>query len=96
MAKTSAKQNTESAKQTLHNRDIAAAFNEIGDLLELTGANPFRIRAYRNAAERLRDWPDEASEWKAQGHSFDEIPDIGADLADKIDELIKRGRSKQR
>jgi DNA polymerase (family 10) len=95
MAKTSAKQNTESAKQTLHNRDIAAAFNEIGDLLELTGANPFRIRAYRNAAERLRDWPDEASEWKAQGHSFDEIPDIGADLADKIDELIKRGRSKQ-
>jgi len=34
----------------VHNADIAAAFDEIADLLELQNANPFRIRAYRNAA----------------------------------------------
>ena len=95
MAKASAKQNADSGKRTLHNRDIAAAFAEIGDLLELTGANPFRVRAYRNAAERLRDWPDELSEWQARGRGFDEIPDIGSDLAGKIDELLARGRVKQ-
>jgi len=95
MTKASAKRDADPGKQAVHNRDVAAAFEEIGDLLELTGANPFRVRAYRNAAARLRDWPDELSEWQAQGHSFDEIPEIGADLAGKIDELLKRGRIKQ-
>ena len=95
MTKASAKRDAEPGKQAVHNRDVAAAFEEIGDLLELTGANPFRVRAYRNAAARLRDWPDELSDWQAQGHSFDEIPEIGADLAGKIDELLKRGRIKQ-
>jgi len=33
-----------------HNADIAAIFSEIADLLEIEQANPFRIRAYRNAA----------------------------------------------
>lgn len=33
-----------------HNADIAAIFEEIADLLEIQGSNPFRIRAYRNAA----------------------------------------------
>lgn len=95
MAKASAKQNADPGKPPVHNRDVVAAFEEIGDLLELTGANPFRVRAYRNAAERVRDWPDELSEWKAQGHSFDEIPDIGTDLAGKIDGLLRRGRIPQ-
>lgn len=34
----------------VHNADIAAAFEEIAELLELADENPFRIRAYRNAA----------------------------------------------
>ena len=33
----------------VHNADIAAIFDEIADLLEIGGANPLRIRAYRNA-----------------------------------------------
>jgi DNA polymerase (family 10) len=36
----------------VHNADIAAVFAEIGDLLDIRGANPFRVRAYRNAAHR--------------------------------------------
>jgi DNA polymerase (family 10) len=34
----------------VHNTDIAGIFDEIADFLEIEGANPFRVRAYRNAA----------------------------------------------
>ena len=37
----------------IHNADIAAVFTEIADLLDLQQANPFRIRAYRNAARMV-------------------------------------------
>lgn len=37
-----------------HNADIAVAFEEIADLLELGDENPFRVRAYRNAARMGR------------------------------------------
>ena len=39
---------------SVHNADIAKAFNEIAHLLELGDENPFRVRAYRNAARILR------------------------------------------
>lgn len=41
----------------VHNADLAAAFEEIADRLEVEGANPFRIRAYRNAARTLAELP---------------------------------------
>ena len=37
------------------NSDIAAAFQMIGDILEFQGANPFRVRAYQNAARTIHD-----------------------------------------
>lgn len=40
----------------LHNADIAAIFEEIADLLEIRGENPFRIRAYRNAARSVEEF----------------------------------------
>lgn len=43
----------------VHNADVAALFEEIADLLEIEGSNPFRIRAYRNAVRTLRDFPHE-------------------------------------
>ena len=45
----------------VHNPDIAAMFEDIADLLELQGANPFRIRAYRNAARTVGRMSDEAA-----------------------------------
>ena len=39
----------------VHNADAAAAFDEITDRLELEEANPFRVRAYRNAGCVVRD-----------------------------------------
>jgi DNA polymerase (family 10) len=43
----------------IHNADIAAIFDEIADLLEIEEANPFRIRAYRNASRTLQTLGEE-------------------------------------
>ncbi len=76
----------------IHNEDIAAAFDEIADLLEIENANPFRVRAYRNAALTLRGLPQEASEWVAQGRELTELPGIGEGLAKKINEFLQTGK----
>jgi len=38
----------------VHNEEVAAIFDELADLLEIDEANPFRVRAYRNAARTVR------------------------------------------
>lgn len=65
----------------IHNADVAAALDEIADLLELEEANPFRVRAYRKAARVLGDL----------GRDLTELPGIGADLAGKIREVATTG-----
>ena len=47
-------------RMPVHNADITAIFEEIADLLEIEDANPFRIRAYRNAARSLGELPQDA------------------------------------
>jgi DNA polymerase (family 10) len=71
------------------NASIARVLAEIGDLLEIKNENPFRVRAYRTAAEtlatlgqKIADIPP-AERLKLQG--------IGKDLAMKIGELIDTG-----
>lgn len=75
----------------VHNADIAAVFDEIADLLEIEGANRFRIRAYRNAAHTLRDLPQEVAEMLDKGENLTELPGIGEDLAAKIKEIVETG-----
>lgn len=75
----------------VHNADVAAVFDELADLLDIEGANPFRIRAYRNAARTLRDLPGEVSAMLAKGEDLTELPGIGEDLAAKIKEIVETG-----
>jgi DNA polymerase (family 10) len=75
----------------VHNADIAAIFDEIADLLEIEGDNPFRLRAYRNAARTLRDLGREVSSMLEQGEDLTALPGIGADLAAKIQEIVETG-----
>jgi DNA polymerase (family X) len=75
----------------VHNADIAVIFDEIADLLEIEGDNPFRIRAYRTAARTLRDLGREVTGMLAQGEDLTELPGIGEDLAAKIQEIIETG-----
>ncbi len=75
----------------VHNADIAAVFDEIADLLEIQGDNPFRIRAYRNAARTLRDMGVEVTDLLEQGVDLSRLPGIGKDLAGKIAEVARTG-----
>jgi len=75
----------------IHNADIAAVFDEIADLLEIQGANVFRVRAYRNAARTLRDLSREVGAMLEQGEDLTGLPGIGKDLAGKIQEIITHG-----
>ena len=75
----------------VHNADIAALFEEIADRLEIQGANPFRIRAYRNAARTLGELPREARSLLEKGEDLTRLPGIGDDLAAKIREIVDTG-----
>jgi DNA polymerase (family 10) len=77
----------------MNNRDVAAAFDEIADLLEFQNANPFRVRAYRNAARRITDLSEPLANVAADpDRDLTEIEGIGKDLAQKIGELLGTGR----
>src|SRR5882672_7486954 len=75
----------------MQNPDIARLFDEVADLLEIKDENPFRVRAYRNAARTIRDFPDAIADWVRQSRDLTEIPGIGDDLAEKISELVNTG-----
>lgn len=75
-----------------HNEEIAHAFDEIADLLEIEGANTFRVRAYRNAARNLRSLGQEIAVLVANGEDLTRLPGIGKDLAAKIQEMIETGK----
>ncbi len=72
-----------------HNQDIAQRFQEMADLLSIQGANPFRVRAYAQAAQTIAGHGDSVAEMDASERK--ELPGIGADLAQKIDEIVGTG-----
>src|SRR5437868_13444212 len=76
----------------MQNPDIARLFDEVADLLEIQDANPFRVRAYRNAARTIRDFPEPLTDLVRAGtKDLTEIPGIGDDLAEKITEIVTSG-----
>jgi len=76
----------------MQNPDIARLFDEVADLLEIQDANPFRVRAYRNAARTIRDFPEPIAELVRAGtRDLTDIPGIGEDLAEKITEIVTTG-----
>jgi DNA polymerase (family X) len=76
----------------LHNADISRAFEDIADLLELGDANPFRIRAYRNAARIIGDLQLDIAASIKGGEELPKLPGIGEDLAGKIREIVTTGQ----
>ncbi len=77
----------------MENIEIAKTFEQVADLLEIQGANPFRVRAYRNAARTIGTLgtPVETI-LKNDGDALEELPGIGADLAGKITKMCRTGK----
>src|SRR5881392_2448442 len=75
----------------LDNLAIARVLGEIGDLLEIKNENPFKIRAYRNAADTIAHLGEPLAALSSADRLS--IPGIGKDLASKIAELLETGCS---
>lgn len=76
----------------MKNQEIAKIFNDIADILEIKSENPFRIRAYRRAAQNIDGLAKDIA--GMQEAELREIPGIGQDLADKIREHVATGHLK--
>lgn len=76
----------------MENIQMAKTFEEVADLLEIQGANQFRVRAYRNADRTIGTLGTPVETLlKDDGHALEELPGIGADLAGKISDLCRTG-----
>ncbi|HEY3355688.1 MAG TPA: DNA polymerase/3'-5' exonuclease PolX [Polyangia bacterium] len=73
----------------VHNAEIAEALTRLADLLEIEGANQFRVRAYRTAARTVQDLPRSVESLVAAGEDLSTLPGIGADLAAKLREFVQ-------
>lgn len=76
----------------MHNTEIAHLFERFAVLLDIDGANPFRVRAYRNAARTIESLSQSLESMIADGADLTELPGIGEDLAQKIADIVASGR----
>lgn len=70
---------------------VAASLREIGTILELNGENPFKCRAYLNAARTLETSPTDLTEL-VRTDRLGELPGIGDALREKITTLVNTGK----
>ena len=75
----------------IRNAEIAEFFKKVADLLEIDGANPFRVRAYRTAVRTISSLGHEISDLIAQ-KDLTNLPGIGKELAAKTKEIVTTGR----
>jgi DNA polymerase (family 10) len=76
----------------MKNEFIAVQFELLADLLEIQGANPFRIRAYRNAARTISSTSESLSDLVAEKQDLTQFAGIGKDLAKQIEEITTKGQ----
>jgi len=81
----------------MQNSEIARLLTDVADLLEISAGNPFKVRAYRNAARTVADHPDPIAEL-VSGGEFDltDLPGIGGGIAKEITALVATGTLPQR
>ena len=76
----------------MKNEFIAVQFELLADLLEIQGANPFRIRAYRNAARTISSTSESLSDLVIEKQDLTQFAGIGKDLAKQIEEITTKGQ----
>ncbi|HSM62281.1 MAG TPA: DNA polymerase/3'-5' exonuclease PolX [Longimicrobiales bacterium] len=76
----------------MENLDVARTLEDLADLLEIQGANPFRVRAYRNAVVTIEGLTRPLQAMVEAGEDLTELPAVGKDIAAHIVELLQTGR----
>src|SRR3989440_10098271 len=81
----------------MQNAEIARLLGEVADLLEISAGNPFKVRAYRNAARTVADHPDPVAQLvKEEAFDLTDLPGIGGGIAKEISALLATGALPQR
>lgn len=75
----------------MNNQDVASLLDDIGDMLEILGDNPFRIRAHHRAANSIRSSPV-SIETLVKEKRLTSLPAVGEGLAERIEELVETGK----
>ncbi|HEV8327307.1 MAG TPA: histidinol-phosphatase [Nitrospiraceae bacterium] len=73
-----------------YNRQVATIFRSIAERLAAQRANPYRVRAYRKAADSIDALEEDIAD-VASRQALEDIDGIGRDLADKIEEYLRTG-----
>jgi DNA polymerase (family 10) len=76
----------------MENVEIAGVLEDVAVLLQIEGANPFRIRAYQNAARTVEEHTTPMRVLVDAEEDLTELPSIGKDMAASIHELVTTGR----
>ena len=79
----------------MSNAEIARQLDRLADLSELDGDNPFKVRAYRNAAATLRDLERPVEDLLRAGADLTAIKGIGKEIAAKVRTLVETGAMPQ-
>ncbi len=77
----------------MENVEIARVLNQYADLLEIEGADPFRVRAYRNAARTIESLSRSIAQCLEEGQDLKKLklPGIGKGMTEHIEEIVKTG-----
>jgi DNA polymerase (family 10) len=75
----------------LDNPEIARTLEEVADILEIQNANPFRIRAYRNAVRTVQSLTVPLRRWVEENRPLTDLPGIGKEMANHIREMVETG-----
>ena len=75
----------------MKNRELSAIFEQMADLLEILGQEPFRINSYRKVARTISDLPEDITGLWEQG-TVSDLPGVGKNTAARIDEYMKTGK----
>ncbi len=79
----------------MNNEKISKHLSQLADLLEFTGANSFRLRAYRNGSRIIKELPESIASMIEANQDLTKLDGIGKGVAEKCHELVSSGRLKQ-
>ncbi|MDX1586027.1 MAG: DNA polymerase/3'-5' exonuclease PolX [Balneolaceae bacterium] len=79
----------------VHNSEISDILREVADLLDIEGADDFRVRSYRQAAQSIDNLSENLRDLVEQEKDLTELSGIGESIAEKIKEIVSTGSLKQ-
>ena len=75
----------------MKNKEIAAIFDAVADMLEIQGESPFRVNAYRNASRTLQELTQDVETLVAEG-TLKDVKGFGKAMVEHVEEYLKTGK----